>query len=94
MEQSVCKVCICYVFSIHERRSNFIYRSHVCTALGLSVSVCVFVGGRARCPEKLGLLTLFLVFIVSGVVACFLLPCCYCCLGTSRQKRLQERWVT
>eukprot|EP00752_Nemacystus_decipiens_P005381 g4879.t1 len=39
----------------------------------------------------LGLLTLFLVFIVAGVLACFLLPCLYCCLGTSRQKRLQER---
>eukprot|EP00903_Cladosiphon_okamuranus_P012954 g12093.t1 len=39
----------------------------------------------------LGLLTLFLVFIVAGVLACFLLPCLFCCLGTSRQKRLQER---
>ena len=44
MEQSVCKVCICYVFSFHERRSNFIT---VLPSACLSLSVCLLAVGHA-----------------------------------------------
>lgn len=38
-----------------------------------------------------GLLTLAVVFLVAGLVACICLPCCYQCMGKSRQERLRER---
>ncbi|CAN0284843.1 unnamed protein product, partial [Scytosiphon promiscuus] len=48
---------------------------------------CVF-----RCAHAaLGLLTLAIVFLVAGLLACCLLPGLYKCLGTSRQERLRER---
>lgn len=38
-----------------------------------------------------GLLTLAMVFLVAGILACILLPCCYLAIGKSRQEMLSER---
>ncbi|CAM9794407.1 unnamed protein product [Pylaiella littoralis] len=38
-----------------------------------------------------GLLTLALVFLGAGVLACILVPCLYKCVGKSRLERLEER---
>lgn len=76
----------------------FLVSTHPAVPTGDILKRCrhvLYVPAHDACPlstrAAYGLLTLAIVFLVAGLLACVLLPCCYACMGKSRQQRLAER---